>query len=103
MHNPYAPPKAELELDTPEPEHVDPVEPLQYAGFWRRFGAHWIDILVWLPVTAIVFFVSGLSRMGQLYCFLPESDRWPLVQRLSGETFRWNSGQVADEDTDHHD
>ncbi len=26
-----------------------------YAGFWRRFGAYWIDVIVWLPLTALSF------------------------------------------------
>ena len=44
---------------------------LVYAGFWRRFGAFWIDFLVFLPLFPIVYFGESLTRLFQLFWFLP--------------------------------
>lgn len=35
---------------------------MQYAGFWRRFGAFWIDFIALLPLMAIGVFGTNLSR-----------------------------------------
>lgn len=42
-----------------------------YAGFWRRFGAYWIDFLVLMPLIVVTYFLSEKSRLFQLYWFLP--------------------------------
>lgn len=31
---------------------------MRYVGFWRRFGAYWIDVLVLLPVTAFALLLA---------------------------------------------
>lgn len=42
-----------------------------YAGFWRRFGAYWIDVFVMIPLIGIVYFCGEKSRLFQLYWFIP--------------------------------
>jgi uncharacterized RDD family membrane protein YckC len=32
---------------------------MKYVGFWGRFGAYWIDVLVQLPLTGLAFFVAA--------------------------------------------
>lgn len=44
---------------------------MEYAGFWRRFGAFWIDSIIFLPVIAFVYFVGETSRLFNLYWFIP--------------------------------
>ena len=61
MHNPYAPPAAQL--DAVEPESRDSHEVLQYAGFWRRFGAYWIDALILVPLAGVAYLLGQQSRM----------------------------------------
>lgn len=42
-----------------------------YAGFWRRFGAYWIDFLIWLPLIGLSLWLGEKSRLFNLYYFLP--------------------------------
>jgi uncharacterized RDD family membrane protein YckC len=42
-----------------------------YAGFWRRFGAYWIDVLVMIPLIGLAYFCGEKSRLFQLYWFIP--------------------------------
>jgi uncharacterized RDD family membrane protein YckC len=65
--NPFAPPLAPLE---DKDSNGSPKE-LRYAGFWRRFGAYWVDVLVFLPLTGLVLWVGGMTRLFQLYYFFP--------------------------------
>jgi len=44
---------------------------MQYAGFWRRFGAYLVDFVVFIPIIALVYFLGEKSRMFYLYWFLP--------------------------------
>jgi uncharacterized RDD family membrane protein YckC len=44
---------------------------MEYAGFWRRFGAYLLDILVFLPVMLLEFWGNEQSRLFQLYWFIP--------------------------------
>ncbi len=44
---------------------------LQYAGFWRRFAAFWLDFLVLLPLTALVFWGSEQYRLFSVYYMVP--------------------------------
>jgi len=44
---------------------------MQYAGFWKRFGAYWIDLIVFLPVVALSLWGSEQSRLAQLYWLVP--------------------------------
>jgi len=63
---PYAPPKSQVRdvLEVPAGELV-------YAGFWRRFGAYWIDFLALLPLMGIAYYFGQQSRLFQLYWFVP--------------------------------
>ena len=42
-----------------------------YAGFWRRFGALWVDLLFLMPVLLLTFWLLSLSRQAPLYLFIP--------------------------------
>jgi len=44
---------------------------MEYAGFWRRFGAYWLDFIIYLPIGAISMWAFGQSRLSNLYLFLP--------------------------------
>jgi uncharacterized RDD family membrane protein YckC len=44
---------------------------MAYAGFWRRFGAFWLDFLIVLPFAAIAYVGDAQSRLFQLYWFVP--------------------------------
>ena len=45
---------------------------MQYAGFWRRFGASLIDILILMPIGLFVLWGEAQSRLFQLYYVIPE-------------------------------
>ncbi len=44
---------------------------MSYAGFWRRFGALWLDFLVLLPLTGLTFLGDAHYRLFYLYYFIP--------------------------------
>ena len=44
---------------------------MEYAGFWRRFGAYWIDFVVLLPLLGIAYFFAEQTRLFQLRWFIP--------------------------------
>ena len=44
---------------------------VEYAGFWRRFGAFWIDCLCFLPLFALSYLLESKYRLFQVYYFLP--------------------------------
>lgn len=44
---------------------------MQYAGFWKRFGSYWIDVLVMIPIMFLVFWGNEQSRLFQVYYFIP--------------------------------
>jgi uncharacterized RDD family membrane protein YckC len=44
---------------------------LVYAGFWRRFGAYWVDALLFLPFIGLSLWGGEQSRLFQLYWLLP--------------------------------
>jgi len=44
---------------------------MQYAGFWKRFGAYWIDVIVFLPIMALSLWGNEQSRLFQLYWLVP--------------------------------
>jgi uncharacterized RDD family membrane protein YckC len=63
---PYAPPKSKV-------RDVLPVlaGAMVYVGFWRRFGAFWIDALVLLPLAGIAYYFGEKTRLFYLYWFIP--------------------------------
>ena len=44
---------------------------MNYAGFWQRFGAYWLDVICWLPVTALLLWLSEQSRLAHAMYFAP--------------------------------
>ncbi|OAM91592.1 RDD family protein [Termitidicoccus mucosus] len=44
---------------------------LRYAGFWKRFGAMWLDALFLLPLVLVVFWGNSRFRLFQMYYLLP--------------------------------
>ena len=44
---------------------------MEYAGFWKRFGAYWIDVIVFLPIMALSLWGNEQSRLFQLYWLVP--------------------------------
>ena len=44
---------------------------MEYAGFWKRFGAYWLDVIVFLPLIALSMWGNGQSRLFNLYYFFP--------------------------------
>tara|TARA_B110000467_G_C17971381_1_gene290323 strand:- start:68 stop:601 length:534 start_codon:yes stop_codon:yes gene_type:complete len=44
---------------------------MEYAGFWKRFGAYWIDVLCFVPIIAFGFWGNEQSRLFSLYNFVP--------------------------------
>lgn len=44
---------------------------MEYAGFWKRFGAYWIDVLCFIPLIALSFWGNEQSRLFAFYYFIP--------------------------------
>ena len=44
---------------------------MEYAGFWKRFGAYWLDLLIMAPIIAISFWGNEQFRLFQLYYLIP--------------------------------
>jgi uncharacterized RDD family membrane protein YckC len=44
---------------------------MEYAGFWRRFLAFWVDVVVFLPIFGLTYLLSWHSRLFYLYWFIP--------------------------------
>lgn len=53
------------------PKKFPGIEDSIYAGFWRRFGAFWLDFLFWLPLGALTAYINNISRLYYLYTFIP--------------------------------
>ncbi|MFL6550366.1 MAG: RDD family protein, partial [Povalibacter sp.] len=70
--NPYEPPHARVEdaslIAAPIPKSA---EELRYAGFWRRFGAYWVDFVALLPLALIAYFVTNAGRLFYIAWFIP--------------------------------
>jgi len=66
--NLYAAPASTFNQDAVTPG--SPAE-MRYAGFWQRFGAYWIDMLILLPITGLAVFLGDKYRLFMLYWFVP--------------------------------
>ncbi|SRR6266581_5683817 len=44
---------------------------MQYGGFWRRFGAYWLDFIVLLPLVLLTLWLSPRSKYFYAWYFLP--------------------------------
>lgn len=42
-----------------------------YAGFWRRFGAFWVDFFITIPVIIGIIYINNLGRLNLLYTLFP--------------------------------
>lgn len=47
------------------------MDEIEYAGFWKRFGAYLLDVLFMLPLTGIAFWLSSVSKSYYLYYLIP--------------------------------
>lgn len=65
--NPFSPPAARVDDESP----VIHSEAMRYAGFWQRFGAYWVDVLVFLPIMGLSFWLGEKTRLFNLYYFVP--------------------------------
>jgi uncharacterized RDD family membrane protein YckC len=56
-------------------EDIQPTTPdlgeLHYAGFWQRFGAFWLDIIIFLPITGLSYWLNERYRLAYVYSFVP--------------------------------
>ena len=46
---------------------------MEYAGFWKRFCAGWIDFFVMLPFMLVFELISSLSKEAALVTAIPSS------------------------------
>jgi len=53
------------------PLRFEGVEESPYAGFWRRFGALWLDFLIMLPWTVVSTMYSNAGRLNMIYSWIP--------------------------------
>jgi len=44
---------------------------MSYAGFWRRFGAFWLDVVVFMPVGIFAIWFWGQTQAAQTIWLLP--------------------------------
>jgi len=62
---------------------------MNYAGFWRRFGAFWLDFLIISPIILLTLWGKQQSRYFDIYYFIPGLVFWLwyevyLVKRYGG-------------------
>ena len=46
---------------------------MKYAGFWRRFCAYWLDLLILIPLMFFAIWGANQSRFFNLYYLIPDS------------------------------
>jgi uncharacterized RDD family membrane protein YckC len=46
---------------------------MEYASFWRRFGAFWTDFIVVLPLLGVIYFFGDRYRLFQVFWLLPST------------------------------
>jgi uncharacterized RDD family membrane protein YckC len=71
QENPYQPSPASVEGSRTGKARANQTGELVYAGFWRRFGAYWIDAAIFLPLTGISYLLSEKTRLFFAYWFIP--------------------------------
>jgi len=53
------------------PKDFPGIEDRIYVGFWLRFGAFWLDIIIMLPWIFLVNYINNLGRLYILYTLIP--------------------------------
>jgi uncharacterized RDD family membrane protein YckC len=71
QQNPYEPSAATLGAAQRPDLPATPANEIVYAGFWRRFGAYWIDAAIFLPLTGVSYVLSEKTRLFYAYWFIP--------------------------------
>lgn len=69
MHNPYQAPAADLDRPMPADSNATP----DVGGFWLRFGAKIIDLLVMSPIIGLTYWLSSFSRYFYLWSVIPST------------------------------
>ena len=69
--NPYAATEVPLDVRGSQVSNAFASNEVEYGGFWRRFGAVFLDGLILLPITLLAFFGLGFSRLYYFYYFVP--------------------------------
>jgi uncharacterized RDD family membrane protein YckC len=68
QRNPYATSEVPLEV----PVVVEPgLNDAEFGGFWRRFGAAFLDGLIVMPVTILAVVGLGFTRLFYVYYLVP--------------------------------
>jgi uncharacterized RDD family membrane protein YckC len=85
---PVPPPSVPFQAEASQAGHNVPDEP-SYGGFWRRFGASWLDVLFLLPLGILTLWFSARTRYAQLWMLGPGLVVWfiynvYLVRQFSG-------------------
>lgn len=44
---------------------------MHYGGFWKRFGAYWIDVIIMLPLGLAIVWLTSKSQYFQLIYLIP--------------------------------
>lgn len=70
QRNPNEPLQAQLQSGASDGLVTGKTE-LRYAGFWQRFLAYWVDVIIFLPLTGIAYYLGEKSRLFYLYWFIP--------------------------------
>jgi len=45
---------------------------MEYAGFWRRIGAHFLDLIIFSPLFVLSIWGNFHFRLFNIYMFVPE-------------------------------
>lgn len=53
------------------PIKLEGIDESIYAGFWRRFGAFWLDSLIMAPWAILVTYINNAGRLNILYTIIP--------------------------------
>jgi uncharacterized RDD family membrane protein YckC len=46
---------------------------MTYAGFWRRFGAYWLDVIVFMPFGLFALWLWNQTQAAQTISLLPSA------------------------------
>ena len=99
--------KGDLDLHaTGQDPDSDDIMNMSYAGFWSRFGAHFVDSLILMPVLVAITWALSFSKSASVALTLPISMVAPAysillharygqtVFRVSGEPIGWREAAL---------